>query len=254
MFIAPHRKKCSMSGYGIQYIPGHSDSFTDFVIDKYVGSTSKILDLGGGGFRFAIPAGQYAESVDVVDNDALSLNVDLIINHANQNNSESINAEAINNIHCYHADIFEFLTKSESKYDLITSFRVIHFLSETEIELLFSLVNRHLADDGYFILSFITPYINADYSGQYNEIFLETDQIGSSPIERKFKKSAAAGQIMQDQNLSTTITVIDNYYLAQLCRRFNFRCHEGPIQSTRIVEGFVLVKNSNASNYCAFDR
>jgi 2-polyprenyl-3-methyl-5-hydroxy-6-metoxy-1,4-benzoquinol methylase len=241
MFIAPHRKACALKGQGIQYIPGHTDSFVDHVVNNYVMSTSNVLDLGGGGFRFAVPAARIAKSVDVVDNDETSLDIESIINHARKNDNNFDMNNSFSNIKCHCSDLLYFLSRLHKKYDLITSFRVIHFFSESEINTFISSIKNNLTENGILALSFITPFDNGGCSGKYNEVYLETESLDNKTNTfRKFRNTGAALGIMQCQNLAEQIAVIDPEYFKELCQNFNFECIEGPIQSTRVVEGFIL--------------
>jgi len=86
LFISNERKTSKVKGTGIQYIPGYIDPFVDFVIEKWLPvEKNSILDLGGGGFRFAISAAILNKNIIVVDLDPSGLDLELIYRRVNEN-------------------------------------------------------------------------------------------------------------------------------------------------------------------------
>ena len=146
MFISKERKIAGIKGLGIQYIPGHVEPFIDLIIKDHMPDKGGIiLDLGGGGLRFAIPVALTNRKITVVDLDPSGLDIDIIYSKVLANDKEQIpDAEILKkNISVEIISVFDYLKSSKQTYSLITSFRLIHFLSEIEVEFFFTLISSY---------------------------------------------------------------------------------------------------------------
>ena len=79
MFIAKHRRFSQQPGCGVQYIPGHIEPFVDLVLKEFLPPEGDLLDLGGGGLRFALPVALGGRAITVVDLDGGGLDVGEIV-------------------------------------------------------------------------------------------------------------------------------------------------------------------------------
>jgi 2-polyprenyl-3-methyl-5-hydroxy-6-metoxy-1,4-benzoquinol methylase len=243
MYISPERKKSMIKGSGIQYIPGHEEKFVDFIVRNYLPDTGNILDIGGGGFRFAIPVAIKGKSITVVDLDKDSLDLEDIVNRVNKNGKMLVELKMVQRlIQIKLQNFFDFLEKTKNYYSLITAFRVVHFCSPELISRFFILVYDKLDQNGIFAFSGITPY-NFSNNQEFNEIYLNSTPIEAKNILfRKFESTPEANNIIKQQNLPSYIHLVDSQYIYSQARRYGFEVIESDLQSTRIVGGYVLKK------------
>lgn len=243
MYISPERKVSTVPGTGVQYIPWHDENFIDYVVENFLPRAGEILDLGGGGFRFAIPVALREKSVIVVDLDEAGLDIENIVKRSNEFGKFHIKfEEVVNFITIKRDDIFSFLEHNGRFYQLITAFRLIHFFSPALLEKFFSLVTSRLEQNGIFAFSGVTPY-NVNDKENFNEIFLNSSAFDkSNPLYRKFNDSSEANAIRDKQNLAEFIHLIDEQFIDYLVHKYNFSIIASEIASTKIVVGYVLKK------------
>jgi SAM-dependent methyltransferase len=243
MFITPERKISTIEGTGVQYIPGHVENFIDFVIENYLPDTGNILDLGGGGLRFAIPAALRGKAVTVVDLDASSLDVESIVAKVNQNGKLNINCEAVQKlIQVRVQDVLSYLEESKTSYHFISAFRVIHFFSPDLLSKFFSLIHKKLENNGILVLSAIVPY-NTSETREFNELYLNSENLDPANIYyRRFKETLEAENTRTQQNLPEFIHMIDRKFMDLQAQHYGFDVIEKGLQSTRVVEGYILKK------------
>lgn len=241
-FISRERKFSTVKGTGVQYIPGHEESFVDYVISNYVNDKEQILELGGGGMRFAIPAADKNKNITVVDSDKSSLDIKAIIQKVKSNEKVFVDEELVSSrINVVEGDVSSFLETSSKLYDLIVSFRVIHFFTPEKLRKFFELCSSSLAEDGTFVVSAITPYSNGN-KDLTNEIFDNTAPVDQSIYFREFVNSNEAQNIREAQNLSSRMHFVDESLVSQLCKEFGLELLESDISSTRVVAGYIIRK------------
>ena len=245
MFTSPERKASSMEGMGIQYIPGHVEEFVDYVLDRYIPESGDIIDLGGGGLRFAIPVAMRGKKIAVVDGCAESLDIPLIVERVNKNAKVSVDLElAQNNIAVIHQELFSFLEACTQMYNLVTAFRVVHFFTPNQMEKFFRLVSKVLASGGVLAVSSITPMSAAKKEQEYNEIFQVTLPVqgGEPALHRKFNGSERAIAIQSQQNLASEMHFVDDQFIALMAKCHGFTVRGANLPSTEVVRGYILQK------------
>lgn len=242
MFISIERRKSGILNTGIQYIPGHIEHFVDHVVNELLPEDT-IIDLGGGGLRFAIPVALKGKPITVVDIDQGSLDIDSILHQVNSNSKLTIQSEAVKPlIKTVTEDAITYLNNFENEFKLITAFRVIHFYKPEDIEAIFLTIYNSLCRNGLFAVSAITPYISLDLNSR-NEIFMNSDAVKEThPLYRQFHDSVEAQNIMTEQNLPCRVTMIDEQYINLLSKKYSFQVIEKNFISTRVVGGYVLKK------------
>jgi SAM-dependent methyltransferase len=243
MYIAKERKKSSIKNTGIQYIPGHDDNFVDLVCQKYLPENERILELGGGGLRFAVPAALRGKDITVVDIDKEALNIPQIVKIVNENAKISVNADSIiSRINVVNEDIFYFLENTRKKYGLIVCFRVIHFFSPEQIERFFSLIENRITGSGILAISAMIKN-NFSREGEPNEFFLNSSPVcGENILYRRFEDTLEAESLRQNQNLPKNIHFIDEHFVNCKAEKFKYEIVVSNFLSTRIVNGYVLKK------------
>ena len=243
MFISKERKISLVKGGGIQYIYGHEETFIDFIINKYLPVSGNILDIGGGGLRFAIPAALQDKIVTVVDSDQDSLNVPDIVNRVNKNGKITVSLKKIQaRIKTVKSDIFNYLEKTAESYSLISAFRVIHFFGPDEIEIFFRLISSKLDKDGIFAVSAMSAYNNKNFK-EFNEFYLNSSAVYlNNELYRKFNSTLKADNIKKEQNLPMYLHFIDTDFISSKAEQYGFKVLERDILSTRVVNGYVLKK------------
>lgn len=240
MFISKERMIPPLKGVGVQYIPWHEEKFIDYVIERYLPAKGNILDLAGGGFRFAIPAALKKRYVTVVDIDKGSLDLPTIIKRINENGKLSVDLKKIRNfIKVENIDVFSFLTLERRRFNFISAFRFIHFLHPQQIELLFSLVSKRLTKNGFFAVSAMT--MSDSKNNKTNEFFLNTLPVMQNNIfYREFRNSPIARKIRREQNLPQNVHIVDSQFIHCLAQKYGFEVIEDGLESTRVVRGYVL--------------
>lgn len=242
MFIAPERKTSTIKGTGIQYIPGHTDAFVDYVLNYLVPDAERIVDLGGGGLRFAIPAAQMGKQVKVVDLDSSALDVNFITGRVNKVGKCSLDSSTlIPLITPINADILEYLKQDEA-YDLITSFRFIHFLSPDQLKIFFERVSQRLKPGGILAVSALAVEENQTE----NIIFKLTIPVQKeNPMYRSWCGDYEAEKIRAQQNLGEFVHFLGRDYLTALADRTGLYLLKSDIYSTNVVRGYVLKKTKS---------
>lgn len=244
MFVSKERKISSKKGTGTQYLPGHDEPFVDFIIEKYLPDSGNILDLGGGGLRFAIPVALRGKEVTVVDMDPDALDIATIVGRVNSIGKLHIDLNTIRSlIKVENQNIFHYLKETNNQYSFISGFRVIHFNSSQMIAKLFSLVHSKLDKNGLFVVSANTIY-NLPNTDEFNEIFLNSTELDSeNSLYRKFNNTVEAESLREKQNLPQCVHFVDNQFVCSLAQAHGFEVIESDLQSTRVVRGYVLRRN-----------
>jgi hypothetical protein len=240
LFIAKERKVTTVDGTGIQYIPGHIEPLVDMVIENNLPVSGQILDLGGGGLRFAIPVAEKNKKITVVDLDSSGLDINIIYNKMIENNIEDLpDLELITqNIIIKVDNVFNFLKNTNTIFSLITSFRLIHFFSEKDVVELFKLISKKISDHSKLIISAITPFNEDNIT--YNDIYLNSKPVSKNIYYRKFMTNELANKIQTEQNLGDYIHLFTADYIESYANKFNFKLIESNLPSTKIVRGFIF--------------
>jgi SAM-dependent methyltransferase len=242
-FISKQRRLSQKKGLGVQYLPGHVEPFVDLVINNYLPKNGKILDLGGGGLRFALPVALKGRKVSVVDLDRSGLDVEMVVNRVNQNDGTRLDAkDLLSRIEIYESDVLDFLRANSQLHSLITSFRVAHFMRPHEIPELFRLIHRALDVEGIFAFSAMTLY-NLPDKIEFNELTLNSEPVSSrTPLHRRFLDTAAAEKVRTGQNLLKVFHLVDSDFVSTHAHNTGFEVIVDSYQSTRIVAGFIMKK------------
>jgi SAM-dependent methyltransferase len=248
MFISPERRRATVEGCGIQYIPHHTERFVDLIVETYLPPRGNILDLGGGGLRFAVPVAQLGRDITVVDFDKESLDVDVVTERMNANGGLFIEKAALQSrIQCVEQDVFEFLNSTRESYDLVTAFRLLHFFSPATVRRFLQCACRVLRKDGLLVISAMT-FRNLPFRGDDNEVCRHTQPLDNSDIYyRAFAKDGEAEQVKSQQNLSERVHLFDSRFVERLAEQFHLEVVLSGFPSTRIVEGYVLKRRDGAS-------
>ena len=243
LFISKERKVSAINGTGVQYIPGHFEPLVDLIIDKYLPKNrGGILDLGGGGLRFAIPVASLNKKITVVDLDRSSLNIELIFSRMRINGLTDYSDLGVlkNNILPVVDDVFHFLETAKTSFSLITAFRLIHFFNEKETDSFFRLVSRRLKKGGIIVISAFTQYDNDNAT--CNEIFINSEPVSENLFYRKFSGNCITEKIRGEQNLSPLVHLFSEDYLKSYLKKYNLKMVSGSLPSTRIVRGYIFIK------------
>jgi len=243
MFVAPERKRSSVGGTGIQYLPGHVDKFIDLVVDTYLPCVGSVVDLGGGGLRFAVPAALEGRAVSVVDLDKDGLDIGLIVGHLARNGTSSLEIQTLSDkISTYHQNVFEFLQSTDDCYDLITAFRLLHFFSGQEVARFLELANQRLSRNGLLAFSAMSLF-NLPLSDEFNEIYLHSESVAASdPYFRRFRDDSVADGLRADQNLPERFRCFGTASVCELAKEYKFDMILGGFPATKIIAGYVLKK------------
>lgn len=244
MYISPERKISTVPGAGVQYIPWHDEPFVDFVVENFLPPAGPILDLGGGGLRFAIPVALKGKAVTVVDLDEAGLDIENIVKRANEFGKVYVKVdEVLPYVTVIKDNIFAFLEQNNEKYQLITAFRLIHFFSPTELDTFFSLISSSLGHEGVVAFSGVAPY-NVNDKETLNELFINSAAVDpGNPFYRRFSDSPEAAAIRKNQNLAEYLHLIDEEFVQALAHKHNFTVVAADVSSTKIVAGYVVKKN-----------
>jgi spermidine synthase len=244
-FVSPERKRSSVAGTGIQYIPGHVDPFIDVVLSHYLHPDARVLDLGGGGLRFGLPSAALKHPTTVVDLDADALNVTDIIRRVEENGKIAFDPDVIHRyLTTVCGDVFEYLGGVEESFDVVTAFRLLHFYDPMQVSKFFQSVHRHMRPGSLFIFSGTTLW-SLPLKQEKNVIFNNSEPVQSEfPYYRKFADTDEARSIRQSQNLASIIHCFDIPLVQSLAKEHNFEVLMAGFPSTAIVEGYVLQRLS----------
>ena len=237
--ISDERVFTSVAGAGVQYLPGHVEDFIDLVLNKYISTSGDILELGGGGLRFAFPAASRAR-VTVVDLDAAGLDVDAITKKVHENGKVQIDLPLVKkNIFPIISDALTFLEKDKAKYSLIATYRMVHFFSPKMIDDLFSLAKARMHSGALFAISGISFY-ELPFKERFNQLYINSSPIKNNEYYRGFFDNEFANSIRNDQNLGDRMHFFDSSLITNLAKKHGFDVVLSGYPSTGIVEGYIL--------------
>jgi spermidine synthase len=245
VFISQHRRLTTQQGHGVQYIPGHIEPFVDLIVQDYLPDEGEILDLGGGGLRFALPVAQTGRRIKVVDLDPSGVDLDLIVERVNANEGSSLESRHFAPLIEFHiGDGLEFLASAEDNFRLITAFRLVHLFDPETIEEFFRLTSKALVTDGHLAFSGMTAFnLPVGTESQLNEVFTGSEPIrGDQQLYRRFASNPEADEARGAHNLRAEIHLLDSEFVATTAQRHGFEMVVDAYRSTRIVAGFVLKK------------
>lgn len=245
MFVSPHRRLTSRPGHGVQYLPGHVEPFVDLVLERFVPDQGRMVDIGGGGLRFAVPVALSGKRISVVDLDPAGLDLDVIVGRVNANDESDLSSRGLAELIEVHVgDGLDFLDETREEFALITAFRLVHLLPPELVNRFFGAAFRALEPGGHLVVSGMTAYnLPLGERAQFNEIFASSEPIRSEePLFRRFVRNHAADGIRRTHNLGPWFHLIDAPFISRLARSAGFQLVVDSYKSTRIVAGFVLRK------------
>lgn len=243
MFISKHRRLTSRPGHGVQYLPGHVEPFVDLIIDRYLPAAGEILDLGGGGLRFALPVAATGRSITVVDLDPTVVDLAMVVDRVNSNEGSGLVADELASlIERQVGDGLDFLATTTRSFALITAFRVIHLFSPRQIEGLFRLAHEALEPDGYLAVSGMTAFnLPLAEKRAFNEVFESTEPVSDDQwLYRRFSEDPRAFEVRKAHNLAAKTHLLDSEFVAGQAHDSGLEVVVDAYKSTRIVAGFVL--------------
>jgi spermidine synthase len=221
------------------------EPFVDLIIEEYLPDEGEILDLGGGGLRFALPVAAAGRSITVVDLDPTVADLAMVVDRVNANEGSSLVAEQLASlIERQVGDGLDFLTATTRSFALITAFRVIHLFSPRQIEEFFRLTYEALEPDGNLVVSGMTAFnLPVTEEQVFNEVFESSEPINEAQrLYRRFSKDQRASEVRKAHNLAVETHLLDSEFVAEQAHNFGFDVVVDAYQSTRIVAGFVLQK------------
>ena len=247
MFVSPHRRRTSRPGHGIQYLPGHVEPFVDLVLERFVPRSGRIVDLGGGGLRFALPVALSGRQISVVDLDPLGLDLDVIVDRVNANDESDLSSRSLADLIEVHVgDGLEFLEQSRQEFALITAFRLVHLFPPELLRSFFGAAYHALEPAGHLVVSAMTAYnLPLEDPARFNEVFASSEPVRSvEPLYRRFVQTRAAAEVRRTHNLSGRFHLVDAPFVSGIARAHGFEVVVDSYKSTRIVAGFVLRRPS----------
>ena len=247
MFISKHRRLTPRPGHGVQYLPGHVEPFVDLVIERYLPDEGEILDLGGGGLRFALPVAATGRSITIVDLDPTVVDLAMVVDRVNANEGSSLVAEELASlIERQVGDGLDFLATTARSFALITAFRVIHLFSPRQIEGFFRLAHEALEPDVYLAVSGMTAF-NLPLADEpvFNEIYESSEPVNNDQLlYRRFSQNPSAFEVRKAHNLAAKTHLLDSEFVAGQAHDSGLVVVVDAYKSTRIVAGFVLRKGT----------
>ena len=245
-FISPQRRISEVCGGGVQYIPGHVEPFVDGVIEllRVSGDRAEILEIGGGGLRFATAATaiKVVTTLSVVEPDYASLGPDQALAGLPDAEAAKERLRAKCLFYIMSEERFFARLAREVLYDVVASFRVFHFLDEAGWERVISQVATHLRPGGLFIFSGLSP-VDQD-SGEEAPLYRGSLPVGDDPDYRELDTaSEPVAQAMALQNLPGRMRFFPADSTIARLNAVGFSLVYGPMRSTRMVHGFVFRKN-----------
>ena len=246
MFISEHRRLSQCPGGGIQYIPGHVEPFVDLVVSRYLPEEGAVVDLAGGGLRFAVPVALAGRRVTVIDLDPSSLDVRKIARRINEIQPElSVDIgqlEAVVEVEV--AEVLSYLRSTSKRFALVCAFRFAHFLDPDQFVELLQLAYSVLGTGGILALSAMTPY-NLPETASRNEVYLHSVPVNPGfRLFRRFRKDQTSRGVREQQNLAEKVHLVHSEFIHQVSKETGFEILEDSVKSTRIVAGFVLRKRN----------
>ena len=75
-----------------------------------------------------------------------------------------------------------------------------------------------------------------------DEFYQNSESIGSLKYCRRFSYNQTGRTIMQDQNLKPDMLYFEQDYVESVFSQTSFEIIEGPLEATRVVDGYILIK------------
>jgi hypothetical protein len=225
--LGPDRKKSKVKGFGIQYLPFHQEGFVDYIIKNFDKEKNEILEIAGGGLRFS----SKIKKARIIVND-----LDVSSLHAIK---KKFNLK--NKINFLKGDFFTVNKKLKKKFDLIVSFRFIHFFNEKKLNIFFKLASFFLKKNGYLVIS---SFFYDKRNKNSLEIINSSKPINlKNPYFRIIKKNTKKGKYFIDEmNLNSKIFLVRKNFLNSMAKKYSLRLLDKSYYSTRIVRGYILKK------------
>ena len=245
--ISKNKRLAKVQGTGVQFLPGYPDRFLQKVrsfinnIDKDI----NIVEIGGGGLIYflslinEINIARYL----VVEPDITSTDYCQIINHYNLGETTKRYVEQKGIILNTSAESFFCDFTLNFTVDVLLCFRVVHFFSPEQFSKFMAQCHRLLNNGGHLI---ITAIGKTDYSNRFgssiNELYQNSEPIAGQIYYRRFSNNETGRTIMEDQNLKPNMLYFEQDYVKSIFSRTGFEILEGPLEATRIVDGYILTR------------
>lgn len=245
--ISENKRLTKVLGTGVQFLPGYPDRFLRKVrsfinnIDKDI----NVVEIGGGGliyFLSLIKEINIARYL-VVEPDITSTDYCEIIDHYNL--GEDIRRYVEEKGIILNASVESFFCDFTLNFnvDVLLCFRVVHFFSPEQFSKFMARCHRLLNEGGYMIITAIgkTDYGNR-FGSTINEMYQNSEPIDGQTYYRRFSNKQTGRTIMQDQNLKPDMLYFEQDYVKSVFSQTSFEIIEGPLEATRIVDGYILTR------------
>lgn len=225
--LGKDRKKSRVKGYGIQYLPFHKEDFVDKILKMFDKEKNEILEIAGGGLRFSSKVKK--AKIIVNDLDISSLN--------NIKNKFKLK----NKIIFLKGDFFIVNKKIKKKFDLIVSFRFIHFFDEKKLNNFFKLTSFFLKKNGYLVIS--SFFYNKRNKSSLELINSSKPTNLKNPYFRIIKKNTKKGKyFLNKMNLNSKIFLVRKNFLNLVAKKYSLKLIDKTYYSTKMVRGYILKK------------
>lgn len=245
--ISENKRLTKVRGTGVQFLPGYPDRFLQKVrsfindIDKEI----NVVEIGGGGliyFLSLIKEINIARYL-VVEPDITSTDYHQIINHYNLGEDIKRGVEQKGIILNASAKSFFSDIALNFNVDVLLCLRVVHFFSPEQFSEFMAQCHRLLNEGGYLIITAIgkTDYGNR-FGSPVNELYQNSEPIDGQTYYRRFSNNQTGWTIMEDQNLKPDMLYFEHDYVKSVFSQTGFEILEGPLEATRIVDGYLLTR------------
>ena len=242
---APQRKIANGGGFGIQYLPGHVEPYMDHCLSLLAAAgAANILELGGGGLRFALPAMELAAlgRLTVVDPDAVALSVARVAAEVAVPAAWLDRAATVLEPWIGSAQDFFWDLPAGQSFDAVAAFRVFHFMTEAEFAATAAQVARCLVPGGLFLLSGLGRADHDCADGADNDFFRASQPQPTPWYRRIDDRDPAVARQLAAQNLGDHMLFMTPDWMDPLLSGLGFSRVEPPMAATRIVSGHVFRK------------
>ena len=216
-----------VKGYGIQYLPHHKEKFVDYVVNRFDKKNLELLEVAGGGLRFA----SKIKKAKIIVNDL-----------------DPTSLKEIKKIYCPKkninfilGDFFKIKKKLKNRrFNLLVSFRFIHFFNKKRLEKFFKIACMLVKKNGYLIVS--SFFYNKKNKNSLELINLSNPISSANPYFRKIKKRKNKNEFYFKMNLNNNIFLANKNFLNMIAKKYSFKLLKRTFYSTRMVRGFILKK------------
>ena len=225
--LGKDRKKSSVKGYGIQYLPFHKEDFVDKILKKFDKKKNEILEIAGGGLRFS----SKIKKAKIIVNDLDISSLNIIKNKFKLKNK----------INFLEGDFFIVNKRLKKKFNLIVSFRFIHFFDEKKLNIFFKLTSFFLKKNGCLVIS-------SFFFDKRNKSSLELINTSKpinlkNPYFRKIKENTKKGKyFINKMNLNYKIFLVRKNFLDLVAKKYSLKLLDKTYYSTKMCRGYIFKK------------